>query len=121
MSTIKDTVSSISLCISLCSRNLPFIASKFRFARNTTQQVLLLLLLLLVTSRILTQSIGLLLYPFLSRTGQDRIVLHTVDYQFNSSTGTPKILRGNQNFMSNLLMLLQWSPYLSEADLLKEE
>ncbi|KAF3950776.1 hypothetical protein CMV_023511 [Castanea mollissima] len=86
MSTIKDTVSSISLCISLCSRNLPFIASKFRFARNTTQQVLLLLLLLLVTSRILTQSIGLLLYPFLSRSGQDRIVLHTVDYQFNSST-----------------------------------
>ncbi|KAF3948536.1 hypothetical protein CMV_025482 [Castanea mollissima] len=50
MSTIKDTVSSISLCISLCSRNLPFIASKFRFATNTTQQVLLLLLLLLVTS-----------------------------------------------------------------------
>nr|POE52630.1 l-3-cyanoalanine synthase 1, mitochondrial [Quercus suber] len=52
--------------------------------------VLILLLLLLVTSRILTQSIGLLSYTFLSRTGHDRTVLHT------------------------------WSLYSPEADLLKE-
>ena len=43
-----------------------------------------------------------------------------VDYQFNTSTGTLEILHGKEHFMSNLSMLLQWSPYSSEADLLKE-
>ncbi|KAM3703914.1 hypothetical protein ACJW30_04G136000 [Castanea mollissima] len=73
-----------------------------------------------LNNRILTQSIGLLSYTFLSRTGHDRIVVPMVDYQFNTSTGTLEILHGKEHFMSNLSMLLQWSPYSSEADLLKE-
>ncbi|GMY14879.1 protein MICRORCHIDIA 6 isoform X1 [Fagus crenata] len=73
-----------------------------------------------LNNRILTQSIGLLSYTFLSRTGHDRIVVPMVDYQFNTSTGTLEILHGREHFVSNLSMLLQWSPYSTEADLLKQ-
>jgi hypothetical protein len=43
-----------------------------------------------------------------------------VDYEFNTSTGTLEILHGKEHFMSNLSMLLQWSPFLTEAELLKQ-
>ncbi|XP_021832733.1 protein MICRORCHIDIA 6 isoform X2 [Prunus avium] len=70
--------------------------------------------------RVLTQSIGLLSYTFLARTGHDRIVVPMVDYEFNTSTETLEIMHGTEHFMSNLSMLLQWSPYSTEADLLKQ-
>ncbi|GLT83802.1 hypothetical protein SLE2022_020730 [Rubroshorea leprosula] len=38
-----------------------------------------------LNNRSLTQSIGLLSYTFLTRTGHDRIVVHLVDYEFNTS------------------------------------
>ncbi|KAJ7945846.1 protein MICRORCHIDIA 6 [Quillaja saponaria] len=71
-------------------------------------------------NRILTQSIGLLSYTFLSRMGHDRIVVPMVHYEFNTSTGSLDILHGREYFMSNLAILLQWSPYSSEAELLKQ-
>jgi hypothetical protein len=43
-----------------------------------------------------------------------------VDYEFNTSTGTLEILHGKEHSMSNLSMLLQWSPFLTEAELLKQ-
>lgn len=43
-----------------------------------------------------------------------------VDYEFNTSTETLEIMHGTEHFMSNLSMLLQWSPYSTEADLLKQ-
>ncbi|KAG8644062.1 protein MICRORCHIDIA 6 isoform X2 [Manihot esculenta] len=72
--------------------------------------------------RALTQSIGLLSYTFLSRTGHDRIVVPMVDYEFNSAKGKLEFSqrRGKEHFMSNLSMLLQWSPYSTEAELLKQ-
>ncbi|XP_015580189.1 protein MICRORCHIDIA 6 isoform X1 [Ricinus communis] len=72
--------------------------------------------------RVLTQSIGLLSYTFLTRTGYDRIVVPMVDYEINSSTGSLEISHccGKANFMSNLSLLLQWSPYSTEAELLKQ-
>ncbi|XP_059443512.1 protein MICRORCHIDIA 6-like isoform X1 [Corylus avellana] len=73
-----------------------------------------------LSNRTLTQSIGLLSYTFLTRTGHDRIVVPMVDYEFNTSTGTLEILHGKEHFMSNLSMLLQWSPFLTEAELLKQ-
>ncbi|KAJ7956214.1 protein MICRORCHIDIA 6 [Quillaja saponaria] len=69
---------------------------------------------------VLTQSIGLLSYTFLTRTGHDRIVVPMVHYEFNTSTGSLDILHGREYFMSNLAILLQWSPYSSEAELLKQ-
>ncbi|XP_059641115.1 protein MICRORCHIDIA 6-like isoform X2 [Cornus florida] len=75
-----------------------------------------------LVNRKLTQSIGLLSYTFLTQTGHDRIVVPMVDYEFNTSTGTMDTLYcyGNEHFMSNLSMLLQWSPYSTEAELLKQ-
>ncbi|KAF8390454.1 hypothetical protein HHK36_024980 [Tetracentron sinense] len=89
-----------------------------------------------MTKRTLTQSIGLLSYTFLRQTGHDRIVVpmvsltsnHSVnltgfvDYKLNTSTGTlGTLLRyGQEHFMSNLSRLLQWSPYTTEAELLKQ-
>ncbi|XP_065875223.1 protein MICRORCHIDIA 6-like isoform X2 [Euphorbia lathyris] len=70
----------------------------------------------------LTQSIGLLSYTFLSRTGYDRIVVPMVDYEFNSVSDKLEIhpRSGKEHYMSNLSMLLQWSPYTTEAELLQQ-
>ncbi|KAK9278507.1 hypothetical protein L1049_028074 [Liquidambar formosana] len=72
--------------------------------------------------RTMTQSIGLLSYTFLTRTGHDRIVVPMVDYEFNTSTSTlePLCQFGREHFTSNLSVLLQWSPYSTEAELLKQ-
>ncbi|CAK7325067.1 unnamed protein product [Dovyalis caffra] len=71
--------------------------------------------------RVMTQSIGLLSYTFLTQTGHDRIVVPMVDYEFNT-TGNLEISHryDKEYFMSNLSMLLQWSPYSTEAELLKQ-
>ncbi|XP_058088889.1 protein MICRORCHIDIA 6 [Magnolia sinica] len=72
--------------------------------------------------RVLTQSVGLLSYTFLTLTGYDNIVVPMVDYEFNPSTSLyGKILRpSEEHFSSNLSTLLQWSPYATEAELLKQ-
>ncbi|XP_073261069.1 protein MICRORCHIDIA 6 isoform X7 [Populus alba] len=79
---------------------------------------------------VLTQSIGLLSFTFLTQTGHDRIVvpmvgltslLKYVDYELNTA-GNLEILDryGKEYFMSNLSLLLQWSPYSTEAELLQQ-
>lgn len=73
-----------------------------------------------LNDRSLTQSIGLLSYSFLTRTGHDRIVVPMVDYEFNTTTGTLEILHGREQFMTNLSILLEWSPFSTEAELLKQ-
>ncbi|XP_042501276.1 protein MICRORCHIDIA 6-like isoform X2 [Macadamia integrifolia] len=72
--------------------------------------------------RILTQSIGLLSFTFLRQMGYDRIVVPMVDYEFNPSTETLEILPryGGEHLTSNLSILLQWSPYTTEAELLSQ-
>ncbi|KAJ4840194.1 hypothetical protein Tsubulata_002943 [Turnera subulata] len=71
---------------------------------------------------VLTQSIGLLSYSFLTRTGLDRIVVPMVDYEFSRKTGSLEVSHryGKEHFTSNLSLLLQWSPYSTEAELLKQ-
>ncbi|XP_038879002.1 protein MICRORCHIDIA 6-like isoform X1 [Benincasa hispida] len=71
-------------------------------------------------SRVSTQSIGLLSYTFLTRSGYNRIVVPMVDYKYNTSSGKMEILHGRERFMSNLSTLIQWSPYSSESELLKQ-
>lgn len=72
--------------------------------------------------RVMTQSIGLLSYTFLTQTGHDRIVVPMVDYELNTSSGNMEISHryDKEYFMSNLSMLLRWSPYSTEAELLKQ-
>ncbi|KAK2388844.1 protein MICRORCHIDIA [Trifolium repens] len=69
---------------------------------------------------ILTQSIGLLSYTFFMRAHLDRIVVPMVNYEFNTSTGSLDMLNGKEHFIENLSLLLRWSPYSSETDLLKK-
>ncbi|GFQ01385.1 morc family cw-type zinc finger protein 3 [Phtheirospermum japonicum] len=71
-------------------------------------------------NRRLTQSVGLLSYTFLMRTGQDKIVVPMVDYQFDRHSGTWKALHDEQYLKNNLSILLQWSPFSTEAELLKQ-
>ncbi|CAK9137579.1 unnamed protein product [Ilex paraguariensis] len=71
-------------------------------------------------NRKLTQSIGLLSYTFLTQAGYDRIVVPMVDYEVNTSTGALDNLHSKEHYIANLSMLLQWSPYSTEAELLKQ-
>ncbi|RDX71182.1 Protein MICRORCHIDIA 6, partial [Mucuna pruriens] len=73
-----------------------------------------------LNNRILTQNIGLLSYTYLMQKRLDRIVVPMVNYEYNTSTESLKVLNGNEHFVSNLSLLLRWSPYSSEADLLKQ-
>ncbi|MED6112898.1 hypothetical protein PIB30_065989 [Stylosanthes scabra] len=69
---------------------------------------------------ILMQSIGLLSYTFLVQQKLDRIVVPMVNYEFNSSTGSLEILNGKDHFVTNLSLILRWSPYSSEEELLAQ-
>ncbi|OIT07545.1 PREDICTED: protein MICRORCHIDIA 6-like [Nicotiana attenuata] len=71
-------------------------------------------------NRKLTQSIGLLSQTFLSRAGLDRIVVPLIDFEFSSAAGKWNSLHGEQHFVSNLSLLLRWSPFATEAELLKQ-
>nr|XP_043637700.1 protein MICRORCHIDIA 6-like [Erigeron canadensis]XP_043637701.1 protein MICRORCHIDIA 6-like [Erigeron canadensis] len=69
-----------------------------------------------------TQSIGLLSYTFLTQSGYDRIVVPMVHYKFNFTKGCFESLqpKSNEQSNSNLSVLLQWSPYSTEEELLKQ-
>uniref|UniRef100_A0ACD5VYU2 Uncharacterized protein n=1 Tax=Avena sativa TaxID=4498 RepID=A0ACD5VYU2_AVESA len=69
-----------------------------------------------------TRSIGLLSYTFLMETGCDDVLVPTVDYQYDIATGSyTQLLRHNQKlFSSNFAILSKWSPFASEAELLKQ-
>lgn len=67
-----------------------------------------------------TQSIGLLSYTFLMQTGYDRIVVPMVDYECTLETNTWKTLNSAKHHMNNLSLLLRWSPYSTEKELLKQ-
>ncbi|XP_024972379.1 protein MICRORCHIDIA 6-like isoform X2 [Cynara cardunculus var. scolymus] len=73
--------------------------------------------------RTLTQSIGLLSYTFLTRSGYDRIVVPMVHYEFNFMTGSFESLQSKSHEQSNtnLSVLLKWSPYSTEEELLKQD
>ncbi|XP_010459563.2 PREDICTED: protein MICRORCHIDIA 6 isoform X5 [Camelina sativa] len=68
----------------------------------------------------LTQSIGLLSYTYLTRTGHDRIVVPILDYEFKVSAGEFKPLQDREHFISSLSILLEWSPFSTEAELLQQ-
>ncbi|OMO67568.1 hypothetical protein COLO4_30094 [Corchorus olitorius] len=46
--------------------------------------------------------------------------LTRIDYELNVSSGTLDVLHGREHFESNLSILLKWSPYSTEAELLKQ-
>ncbi|CAK9153419.1 unnamed protein product [Ilex paraguariensis] len=71
-------------------------------------------------NRKLARSIGLLSFTFLTQVGYDRIVVPMVDYEVNTSTGALDNLHSKEHYIANLSMLLQWSLYSTEEELLKQ-
>ncbi|KAI5060588.1 hypothetical protein GOP47_0025008, partial [Adiantum capillus-veneris] len=73
-----------------------------------------------VGDRFITQSVGLLSYTFLRATGHEDIVVPMVDFELKN--GKPKkLLRTTQeDWTRNFSTVLQWSPYATEAELLKQ-
>uniref|UniRef100_A0ACD5WJB6 Uncharacterized protein n=1 Tax=Avena sativa TaxID=4498 RepID=A0ACD5WJB6_AVESA len=67
-----------------------------------------------------TQSIGLLSYTFLAETGQKDVVVPVVDYKYNLLKGEaiPYERHGAHQFRSNLSVLLKWSPFSTEEELM---
>ncbi|MCD7471881.1 hypothetical protein HAX54_012655 [Datura stramonium] len=71
-------------------------------------------------NRKLTQSIGLLSQTFLTRVGLDRIVVPLLDFEFSAAARKWNSLHGEQHFRNNLSLLLRWSPFATETELLKQ-
>ncbi|MED6105981.1 hypothetical protein PIB30_000770 [Stylosanthes scabra] len=69
---------------------------------------------------ILTQSIGLLSYTYMMQTQLDRVVVPMVHYQINTSSRSFGILNDQEHFTSNLSIMLRWSPFTSELELLEQ-
>ncbi|KAF3644438.1 putative RNA pseudouridine synthase 7-like [Capsicum annuum] len=66
-----------------------------------------------------TQSIGLLSYTFLRNTGMEDIVVPMLDYE--KRDGWDKIIRSStDDWDKNLETIIEWSPFSSEVDLLKQ-
>ncbi|KAM3352015.1 hypothetical protein ACQJBY_023725 [Aegilops geniculata] len=67
-----------------------------------------------------TQSVGLLSYTFLAETGQKDVIVPMVDYKYDLLTGDAIQYErhGADQFCSNLSVLLKWSPFATEEDLM---
>ncbi|KAI3883319.1 hypothetical protein MKX03_000335 [Papaver bracteatum] len=66
-----------------------------------------------------TQSIGLLSYTFLTSTGKEDIVVPMLDYQWKGNQWS-RISSPSVDSKKNVETIVQWSPYVSEADLLQQ-
>ncbi|KAK8604665.1 hypothetical protein V6N13_099596 [Hibiscus sabdariffa] len=67
-----------------------------------------------------TQSIGLLSYTFLTCTGKEDIVVPMLDYEWQQSEWS-KLMRSTvSDWDRNVETIVQWSPFSSEADLLRQ-
>ena len=69
-----------------------------------------------------TQSIGLLSYTFLRKTGQDDIIVPMVDFELPSDHGAPRMLvRSTEDTWTKIMdTIKRWSPYVTETQLLKQ-
>ncbi|TMW97558.1 hypothetical protein EJD97_005322 [Solanum chilense] len=66
-----------------------------------------------------TQSIGLLSYTFLRNKGMEDIVVPMLDYE--KREGWDRIIRSSSDdWDKNLETIIEWSPFSSEADLLRQ-
>ncbi|KAH0900667.1 hypothetical protein HID58_040170 [Brassica napus] len=67
-----------------------------------------------------TQSIGLLSYTFLRRTGQDDVIVPMIDIDISSDLPQPIIYGTSEDWFANLDILLKWSPFSTEDELLQQ-
>ncbi|XP_010511436.1 PREDICTED: protein MICRORCHIDIA 2-like isoform X2 [Camelina sativa] len=64
-----------------------------------------------------TQSVGLLSYTFLRKTGQDDIIVPMIDIDISKERPEPIIYGSSEDWVANLEILLKWSPFSTEAEL----
>ncbi|KAK2990451.1 hypothetical protein RJ640_011199 [Escallonia rubra] len=67
-----------------------------------------------------TQSIGLLSYTFLRRTGQDDVIVPMVDFDVSDHWAEPIIYSSQDDWSTNLKIILEWSPFASNDDLMRQ-
>ncbi|ESQ53466.1 hypothetical protein EUTSA_v10024673mg [Eutrema salsugineum] len=67
-----------------------------------------------------TQSIGLLSYTFLRRTGQDDVVVPMIDIDISNDQPQPIIYGTPEDWSANLNILLKWSPFSTKDELLQQ-
>lgn len=65
-----------------------------------------------------TQSVGLLSYTFLRKTGQDDVIVPMVDFDVSSHWAEPIIYSSQDDWSSNLKTILEWSPFSSKEELM---
>ncbi|CAK9157080.1 unnamed protein product [Ilex paraguariensis] len=67
-----------------------------------------------------TQSVGLLSYTFLRRTGQDDVIVPMVDFDVSDHWAEPIIFSSQDDWSANLKTILEWSPFASKDDLMQQ-
>lgn len=72
-----------------------------------------------LTSQV-TQSVGLLSYTFLRKTGQDDVIVPMVDFDISNNWAEPIIYGSQDDWSSNLNTILEWSPFASKDELLQQ-
>ncbi|GLT39197.1 hypothetical protein SLA2020_134030 [Shorea laevis] len=65
-----------------------------------------------------TQSVGLLSYTFLRKTGQDDVIVPMIDFDVSGHWVEPIIYGSREDWYSNLKTILEWSPFASKEELL---
>ncbi|KAJ4914389.1 hypothetical protein Rs2_09010 [Raphanus sativus] len=67
-----------------------------------------------------TQSVGLLSYTFLRRTGQDDVIVPMIDIDISKGRPEPIIYGSSEDWSTNLDILLKWSPFSTKDELLQQ-
>nr|GEW67819.1 protein microrchidia 2-like [Tanacetum cinerariifolium] len=67
-----------------------------------------------------TQSIGLLSYTFLRRTGQDDVIVPMIDFDISNHWAEPILYGTQEDWYNNLKLILEWSPFTSKEELLQQ-
>lgn len=67
-----------------------------------------------------TQSVGLLSYTFLRRTGQDDVIVPMIDFDISDHWAEPIVYGSQDDWSTNLKTILEWSPFATKMDLLQQ-
>ncbi|XP_051120737.1 protein MICRORCHIDIA 2-like [Andrographis paniculata] len=67
-----------------------------------------------------SQSVGLLSYTFLRRTGQDDVIVPMIDFNISEHRAEPIIYTSMADWSSNLKTILEWSPFVSKDEIMRQ-
>ncbi|KAF5176207.1 Morc family cw-type zinc finger protein [Thalictrum thalictroides] len=67
-----------------------------------------------------TQSIGLLSYTFLRKTGQDDVIVPMIDFEVSGDRSQPIMYSSLDDWSNNLRNILEWSPFTSDQELMQQ-